>query len=440
MKSNELLPTYENLVRAFEADIFQRNADVVAFVSLLKDIEGPYSIAIDGQWGSGKTFFVKQAKMLVEVYNEYCNQHTEEVANKIKAPVMASKKSELELEGLLQVPVYYDAWAYDSDHDPLLSLIYEIVRTTHSDFKFKVGEDVLGSFVGVFDMIKGVNLSAPLTAIRGKDVMESIEANRTLEQLIAEFLETLIHERGSRLVIFVDELDRCRPSFAVQLFERVKHYFSLDFITFVFSVNLEELEHTVRACYGEGMNATRYLDRFFDLRSVLRVPDMTKFYRQLKIEKDYSVHDVMTDLVINELGMSFREIIRFKSSMDRLSEKYPAIYGMGAATTFCRAFIAPIMVGLRMIDAEKHRRFLAGDEESLFVRILSQERIRGSVNEFMTDSYSIQNADLFRTNLSEIYAILFKNGGEALRERRQVERLRLTESVKKDLENAAGLV
>ena len=113
---------------------------------------------------------------------------------------------------------------------------------------------------------------------------------------------------------------------------------------------------------------------------------------------------------------------------------------MGAATTFCRAFIAPIMVGLRMIDAEKHRRFLAGDEESLFVRILSQERIRGSVNEFMTDSYSIQNADLFRTNLSEIYAILFKNGGEALRERRQVERLRLTESVKKDLENAAGLV
>ena len=49
-------------------------------------------------------------------------------------------------------------------------------------------------------------------------------------------------KKGNRLIIMVDELDRCKPSYAVKLLERIKHYFTNDRITFVFSVNTYELE------------------------------------------------------------------------------------------------------------------------------------------------------------------------------------------------------
>ena len=49
-------------------------------------------------------------------------------------------------------------------------------------------------------------------------------------------------ERGNRLIIFIDELDRCKPTFAVHLLEQIKHYIFDDRITFVFSINLEQLQ------------------------------------------------------------------------------------------------------------------------------------------------------------------------------------------------------
>lgn len=69
-------------------------------------------------------------------------------------------------------------------------------------------------------------------------------------------------ERADKVVIFIDELDRCKPTYAVKLLERIKHYFNNDKIIFVFSTNLEELQSSVKCVYGESFNAYRYLDRF----------------------------------------------------------------------------------------------------------------------------------------------------------------------------------
>ena len=48
----------------------------------------------------------------------------------------------------------------------------------------------------------------------------------------------------------VDELDRCRPSYAVELPEVVKHLFTVDGVVFVIAVNRAELTHSIRALYG----------------------------------------------------------------------------------------------------------------------------------------------------------------------------------------------
>ena len=66
MKSFDLEPNIENLCQAYKSDFLDRNKDIDAFINLLHQVEGPFSIALDSEWGSGKTFFVKQTKMLLD--------------------------------------------------------------------------------------------------------------------------------------------------------------------------------------------------------------------------------------------------------------------------------------------------------------------------------------------------------------------------------------
>ena len=64
MKSIELLPTDENILDTIYKDPFNRNIEIEAFLKMLTTIEGHFSISIDGKWGSGKTFFIKQCEMV----------------------------------------------------------------------------------------------------------------------------------------------------------------------------------------------------------------------------------------------------------------------------------------------------------------------------------------------------------------------------------------
>ena len=66
----------------------------------------------------------------------------------------------------------------------------------------------------------------------------------------------------SNLVIFVDELDRCRPTFAVQLLERIKHLFDIPKIVFVLSLDKKQMEASIKAVYGAEIDAAEYSTPF----------------------------------------------------------------------------------------------------------------------------------------------------------------------------------
>ena len=83
------------------------------------------------------------------------------------------------------------------------------------------------------------------------------------------------------LVVMIDELDRCRPSYAVELLETAKHLFDVDQIVFVLAVNRKQLAHTVRALYGNKFEAEAYLHRFIDLDVHLPEPNMERFIDDL---------------------------------------------------------------------------------------------------------------------------------------------------------------
>lgn len=203
-----------------------------------------------------------------------------------------------------QVCVYYDAWTNDGDEDPVLSLVYEIINDVESDYSLSRDGDCIKIASTVLDSFTGKNWTAVIDALRGEDPLAEIKKAKSIEDEIKNFLDSLLCERGNRLVVFVDELDRCRPSFAVKLLERIKHYFANDRITFVFSINAEELQHTIRQHYGSGFVAGRYLERFFDLRVSLPPADMAKFYRSIGYNGSPFVYDKVCEAVIK--NTSFR--------------------------------------------------------------------------------------------------------------------------------------
>ncbi len=86
---------------------------------------------------------------------------------------------------------------------------------------------------------------------------------------------------GKPLVVVIDELDRCRPSYAVELLEVAKHFFSVDHVVFVLALDRSQLAHSVKVLYGEGFAAEGYLGRFFDADLRLPTPDRTKFFKSL---------------------------------------------------------------------------------------------------------------------------------------------------------------
>jgi hypothetical protein len=104
---------------------------------------------------------------------------------------------------------------------------------------------------------------------------EKADANEKFIKLIEESLEKL--PENQNLVIFIDELDRCRPTYAIELLERIKHLFSVERLVFVLSTDTEQLSHSIRAVYGNDFDAKKYLNRFIDLDYSLKEPDLKKY-------------------------------------------------------------------------------------------------------------------------------------------------------------------
>ena len=83
------------------------------------------------------------------------------------------------------------------------------------------------------------------------------------------------------LLVMIDELDRCRPTYAVELLETAKHLFAVDQVVFVLAVNRTELQHAVKALYGNEFKADGYLRRFIDLDVHLPEPNLENFLNEL---------------------------------------------------------------------------------------------------------------------------------------------------------------
>ena len=393
--------------------------DVFLFADILNSIEDSCSIAIDGRWGSGKTFFVHQVKMFLDANNDFLHGMNEEDKESIISEWKLLHKN-CEPEYQAQISVYYDAWENDNDEDPVLSLIYTILKNVDADFSIPSDADFMKIASNVLEFFTGKNWNALIDGFRSKDPLDELRKAKAIEEEIRSFLDALLEERGNRLVVFVDELDRCKPSYAVRLLERIKHYFSNNRITFVFSINTNELQHTIKRCYGDEFDASRYLDRFFDLRVSLPPANIESFYRSINFNSNRYLYDYMCHAVISKYNFSLREIARYikitkiaaHKPTHNVNNEYSFAFAEGKAISFCLIYIVPIMLGLKISDLNRYERFVNGQDPSPlndFVDIRDNffEKLLNRGESFDPNDIDLKNVTV-NNKLEEVYDALFK--------------------------------
>ena len=428
MKRLELMPTDENIIISLTEDIFERNQELGYFIQLLDSIEGPYSIAVNGSWGSGKTFFVKQAKMILDAYNLDFNM-TDENRDKIKSLIRFSQhpiKS--------QYCIYYDAWKNDCNLDPIYSLIcsitagYEYFNDRGSENKKKVIEAGISVIQNMIPFIPNSAVKTILSILpldKMKDALEktnplsNIKEHIELEEKIQGFLQNLSSEKEERLVVFVDELDRCRPDFAVQLLERIKHYFDLENITFVFSVNCEQLIQTIKKFYGEDFDAGRYLGRFFDQVIPLPQAKLTNYFAKLNIGSS-----VFFDFTIRKFiqikNLSLRDIIRI-ANVENVIKKHMTSRNLWFSSSnqdtdyFVSHCVIPLLIEINTLEPQHYSRFINGENVEEFITFMKENDYSVRIQEALRDRQNdeiIERDESFEGGLRAIYIALFNKNYE----------------------------
>ena len=237
--------------------------------------------------------------------------------------------------------------------------------------------------------------------LRGSSPLDALKEKKDIEQLVGEFLDELLPEKGNRLIVFIDELDRCKPSYAVRLLERIKHYFSHENITFVFSVNINELQHTIKKYYGNDFNGSRYLDRFFDLRVTLPPPNLKNYYQSLNFNDGHYIFDVVCGAVITTYHMELREIAKFLRLAKIAAHKpthggFQIAFSEERAMHFCLYYITPIMLGLRIVDIQRYNNFIEGRDPSPMLEIAEAVNLLG-FNELLERTETFNEDDPSRT-------------------------------------------
>lgn len=248
---------------------------------------------VNSPWGAGKSFFLNRWK------TELSKEH---------------------------VCVFFNAWETDYTAEPLIALITCIEQQTSDELAIdstEAGKKIIT--VASTLMKKAAPLIAKglvkkftgveVDALFGKDASDGAGdvAKDVVESLIKEQSKTAIHvddfkkailERLSQAAenyelkkpafIFIDELDRCRPTYAIELLERVKHFFELEDCRFIVASDSTQLAHSVRAVYGEKFFSERYLSRFFDAEFRLDNSDTYAMAKRVVFEFPYLKMNIVT--------------------------------------------------------------------------------------------------------------------------------------------------
>jgi hypothetical protein len=268
--------------------------------------DNAYVVNLNGAWGTGKTYFVTEWKKLVEEQGH--------------------------------IAIKIDAWESDYLNDPLAIIIAELLEQIKSNIKdhnpkfrnaernvasaiFNMGKSMLpigSKIVGkhllgeaatneILDLIavatgSVANHNAVKDDLNMGDLgLEVASQHKRHKQFTQDFKKqarelvdfVLENNPNKQVFIFIDELDRCRPTYAIEMLETVKHLFDIPDFIFVLSTDTSQLQHSIKAVYGHDFDSHEYLSRFFEQRFTLPEPDFLEFL---------TANNMFSTVRINELN------------------------------------------------------------------------------------------------------------------------------------------
>lgn len=246
MKKYELELNDENLHETIEQDILGRNANLLMLGRMLLNQHDNIMISLDGSWGSGKTFFIKQFEYLIKNLDKFPD-------NRI---FVEDEKAVFESLRDNNLVVYYNAWQNDDHDDPLKSIIFSVLNEFPNQKKqlltFKEYKKIVKAIAEIVLNVTGLK-DFKLDTIEEmktfEDVTNSIVTIEEKKEAFNKLVDNLLVEK-QRLILIVDELDRCRPTYAVKILETLKHFYANKKITVIVATNNHELSHTIKKFYG----------------------------------------------------------------------------------------------------------------------------------------------------------------------------------------------
>jgi hypothetical protein len=219
--------------------------------------------------------------------------------------------------------IYLNAWQNDFVPDPLIAIVGELKKAIE-DYASQSGEasiiiseqmkknkkffDLFLKHIvplsvkiathGLINIEPAIGKLIADTASSGAEALiENYEKGKSEIKEFRKALGDLASQvaslnPSSKVVIIIDELDRCRPTYAIELLERMKHLFDASGVVFILGIDRSQLNHSIRSLYGSEFDATGYLRRFIDLDYRLPEPQVGNYCNYLF--KSFGIEDLMS--------------------------------------------------------------------------------------------------------------------------------------------------
>ncbi len=205
---------------------------------LIEHLKGEAVLLLDGQWGSGKTTLVKAWMQYIQRNEQQNEQWT---------------------------TIYIDAFQHDFNDDALIMISQEIIAGLRESKGFK--EKGVRVIKGLAEMAPHALRSMPGTAGIGSLIDIYLDKQNTMANRIKEVqdaLEDMVEE--NKVIIFIDELDRCRPAYAIETLEKIKHIFAVNNVIFVLVASTNQLSKNLEHLYGKVVHTDEYLQKLVGYR------------------------------------------------------------------------------------------------------------------------------------------------------------------------------
>jgi hypothetical protein len=306
----------------------------------------PLAISIYGDWGSGKTSAMRWVDAMLREWNTF-----------------RAKRKNKELTAKIVRPVWFYPWKYHDRDDVWRGLVSEVILESidvRSATAGRVRQAVkqFGIFLGrsFLHALSNVKLKAGAKGVAEgefnfaalRDIYDEYRAAAHPEKAyLNEFEESLrswinetISKSGERMVIFIDDLDRCLPEVALEVLEAIKLYLNIPDLVFVIGVDRSVIDELVAKHYiklGLKEDKSRhYLAKMFQVEVTMGPSEVQveQFLdAQLDLlsavsgdywneELDDPQRDVFRDVLLSRAKGNPREVKRLLNSM--------LIHGAGA--------------------------------------------------------------------------------------------------------------